>query len=288
GAYCKDWQDSAGRVCFPLSNLSCYCKKLRQVAPIVSSPGQQPPGWVPVDCVYPTTTPPPLTTPAPSTSNCRPLYSMVILSSFPFCLAISLVLAQGNVSSTTPSSTSGASTTPSVTSTTSTAPVSTTPPPTKYCPIGWCLDTQWFKGRPCITPKPSDLKLCWDNFCKADANNRDIHPTNAQGRGQGTYCKDWQDPAGRICFHDIRLPCHCDSFNSTPFALSSRDGWSVADPCSYPPPPGPLTSASPASRTTTSAPTSPTAGPLSDSSGVRPAVILYMALACILSLFFVR
>ncbi|KAF4687483.1 hypothetical protein FOZ60_003849 [Perkinsus olseni] len=69
GAYCKDWQNPAGRVCFPLSNLTCYCKELRQIAPIVSSPGQQPPGWVSVDCVYPSTSPPP---PSPSTSTGRP------------------------------------------------------------------------------------------------------------------------------------------------------------------------------------------------------------------------
>ncbi|KAF4648804.1 hypothetical protein FOL46_002444, partial [Perkinsus olseni] len=207
-----------------------------------------------------------------------------------------------NVSSPTPSSTTGAittptvtsttptvtsttptvtSTTPTVTSTTSPGPVSTTPPPAKYCPIGWCLDTRWFQGRPCITPKSGYLKMCWDNFCKADANHRHIHPTNAHGGGQGTYCKNWQGTAGRVCFHDANLPCHCDGFNSTPFSLSPRDGWSVADPCSYFPPPGPLTSVSPASRTTTSAPTSHTVVPLSDSSDVRPAVILYMALACI-------
>ncbi|KAF4672119.1 hypothetical protein FOL47_000890 [Perkinsus chesapeaki] len=67
GAFCKDWQDPAGRVCYPLSNLTCNCSSLRHFDPKVFSPGQQPSGWVSVDCVYPTL--PPTTTAAPSTTT---------------------------------------------------------------------------------------------------------------------------------------------------------------------------------------------------------------------------
>ncbi|EER09328.1 hypothetical protein Pmar_PMAR003176, partial [Perkinsus marinus ATCC 50983] len=121
----------------------------------------------------------------------------------------------------------------------------TTPGPVKYCPIGWCLDSKWFKKRPCITPKPYVLRDCWNLFCKIDANHRGFYPTNSQGRRQGTYCKDWQDPNGRICFHDTSLHCQCDKLHITPFSPHPRDGWSEAQPCSYPPPPGVLTSPPP-------------------------------------------
>ncbi|KAF4672118.1 hypothetical protein FOL47_000889 [Perkinsus chesapeaki] len=220
---------------------------------------------------------------------------------------VSLVLAQETTTETSPpprnsttvpqnstteptSTVTTSATTPTTTTTTSTTSTTTSASAvTKYCPIGWCLDDQWFKGGPCITPSPKDLRKCWNDFCTADANRRGIHPTNAQGRGQGTYCKDWQDPKGRICFHDIKLSCHCDSFNSTPFSLSPRDGWSVADPCSYPPPPEPTTTESP----TTSGPTGPTTtggsgttlGPASDAPYAKVPEVVYLVLSMAIGLF---
>mmetsp|Transcript_24955 Transcript_24955/g.20536 ORF Transcript_24955/g.20536 Transcript_24955/m.20536 type:complete len:185 (-) Transcript_24955:3-557(-) len=107
GAYCKDWQDPAGRVCFPLSNLTCNCSQMRQMDPKFVSPGQQPPGWVSVDCVYPTVPPSTTSTAAPSTTSSTrapgpgpttgaptsPTLPNVAKSIFGFCATLPNVLA---------------------------------------------------------------------------------------------------------------------------------------------------------------------------------------------------
>nr|ABV22168.1 unknown [Perkinsus chesapeaki] len=193
-----------------------------------------------------------------------PRYFGGFVVSFVLAQETTTVLPTGGPTSAVPTNSTAGNTTSTVTTTTTTT--TSTTAVTKYCPIGWCLDDQWFEGGPCITPAPNELRKCWNDYCTADANHRGIYPTNAQGHQQGTFCKEWQDPKGRVCFHDIELSCHCDSFNSTPFSLSPRDGWSVADPCSYPPPPEPTTTesptttaGSPTTTTTTGSPT--TSGP---------------------------
>lgn len=132
-------------------------------------------------------------------------------------------------------------------------PITTTPPPPApttvpatelFCPAGWCHDTMWFPGSPCITPDPTVLGPCWDSYCKANVAFPTVVPTGGiiidPGQDKGSYCKSWQIPAGRVCYGNDTVTCECDSFKSTSPVTAipgyQPSGWLPAVNCSYPQP----------------------------------------------------